>query len=215
MPLGPLRIACVQPAPKSHLVVSGLSRTRATRAGANAPRFLGLCIRFQHSTPTGTASTCVETIRDISAAALLLLLLFDLNGPDTTKRDLGAGRTQAARSGPSGMDAARAAPGHGWPMAAGPRSVAGVRVRRRRSRQTGSLTLGCLLKQRGGSFQVTRRRRNSLAVRPNLKCQYHQNYPKSPLSHRRHSPHLTNQNRQFCGTECSPTEHETFFTPSK
>ena len=60
------------------------------------------------------------------------------------------------------MDAARAAPGHGWPMAAGPRSVAGVRVRRRRSRQTRSWTLGYLV-----SFQVTRRRRNSLDVRTN------------------------------------------------
>ena len=65
------------------------------------------------------------------------------------------------------MDAARAAPGHGWPMAAGPRSVAGVKVPRRSRGQTGSLTLGCLLKKRGGSFQVTRRRRNSLAVRTN------------------------------------------------
>ncbi len=33
--------------------------------------------------------------------------------------------------------------------------------------QARSQTLGCLLKQRGGSFQVTRRRRNSLAVRTN------------------------------------------------
>jgi hypothetical protein len=29
------------------------------------------------------------------------------------------------------------------------------------------------------------------------------------------SLHLTNENRQFCGTEPSPNEHETFFTPSK
>jgi len=60
------------------------------------------------------------------------------------------------------MDAARAPSGHGCPFGAGPRSVAGVRVRRRRSRQTRSWTLGYLV-----SFQVTRRRRNSLDVRTN------------------------------------------------
>ena len=47
--------------------------------------------------------------------------------PDTPERDLGAGRTQTTRSGPSGMDAARAPPGHGCPFGACPRSVVGVR----------------------------------------------------------------------------------------
>jgi hypothetical protein len=41
---------CVQPAPKSRFVVSGLSRTRAMRAGANALRFLGSCIGRPHPT---------------------------------------------------------------------------------------------------------------------------------------------------------------------
>jgi hypothetical protein len=36
------------------------------------------------------------------------------------------GRTQALRRGQPGMDAGLAAPGHGWPMAAGPRSNAFV-----------------------------------------------------------------------------------------
>jgi len=49
------------------------------------------------------------------------------DSPDTTKRDLGAGQTQTMRSGPSGMDAARALLGHGCPFSAGPRSVVGVR----------------------------------------------------------------------------------------
>jgi hypothetical protein len=57
-----------------------------------------------------------------------LILIFDLNGPNTTKRDLGAGQTQTTRSGPSGMDAARAPSGHGCPFGAGPRSVVEVRV---------------------------------------------------------------------------------------
>jgi hypothetical protein len=44
MPLDPLRVVCVWPAPKSRFAVSGLSRTRAMLAGANAPRILGSCI---------------------------------------------------------------------------------------------------------------------------------------------------------------------------
>ncbi len=50
------------------------------------------------------------------------------DSPDTANRDLGAGQTQAARSGSSGRDAARAPSGHGCPFGAGPRSVVGVRV---------------------------------------------------------------------------------------
>ena len=38
------------------------------------------------------------------------------------------GRTQALRRGHRGKDAAVAAPGHGWPMAAGPRSRTGARA---------------------------------------------------------------------------------------
>jgi len=74
---------------------------------------------------------------------------FDLvrGRPYTTKRDLGAGRTQTTRSGSSGMDAARAPSGHGCPFGAGPRSVVGVRVLRRRrspTRSTSPWLLGAL-----------------------------------------------------------------------
>ena len=48
-------------------------------------------------------------------------------GPNTAKRDLGAGRAQVLRSGPSRMDAARAPSGQGCPFGAGPRSKTGVR----------------------------------------------------------------------------------------
>ena len=48
-------------------------------------------------------------------------------GPDTSERDLGAGRAQVLRSGPSRMDAARAPSGHGCPFGAGPRSKTGAR----------------------------------------------------------------------------------------
>jgi hypothetical protein len=50
MPLDPLRVVYVWPAPKSRFVVSGLSRTRATLAGANAPRIFGSCILFLRTT---------------------------------------------------------------------------------------------------------------------------------------------------------------------
>jgi hypothetical protein len=68
-----------------------------------------------------------KTKSDKREAHFASLLIFIHANPYTTKRDLGAGRTQVARSGQRGMDAALAAPGHGWPMAACPRSVAEVR----------------------------------------------------------------------------------------
>ncbi len=77
-------------------------------------------------------------------------------GSNTAKRDLGAGRAQVLRSGPSRMDAARAPSGHGCPFGAGPRSKTGAREFRRRrnlARSRHPLLLGVL-------FQVTRRRRN-------------------------------------------------------
>ena len=59
MPLDPLRVVCVWPAPRSRFVVSGLSRTRATLAGANAPRRPRSCT---------SRSRCIITCR--SALAL-------------------------------------------------------------------------------------------------------------------------------------------------
>jgi hypothetical protein len=48
---------------------------------------------------------------------------FDLPAPS-------GGRVEVLRSGQPGMDAGLAAPGHGWPMAAGPRSRTGAREHR-------------------------------------------------------------------------------------
>jgi len=94
---------------------------------------------------------------------LLWLLIFERDRPDDANRDLGAGRTQAMWSGQRDMDVALAAPGHGWPMAACPRSIAGVRELRRSRSQTRSKHPWLL----GVLFQVTRRRRNASAVRQN------------------------------------------------
>jgi hypothetical protein len=63
------------------------------------------------------------------------------------------GRAQVLRSGHRGKDAAVAAPGHGWPMAAGPRSRTGARACRAlaRHRTSGAKALGYL-----ALLQVTR-----------------------------------------------------------
>jgi hypothetical protein len=71
---------------------------------------------------------------------------FDLSAPSR-------GRVEVLRSGQPGMDAGLAAPGHGWPMAAGPRSRTGARAWRALAshRTKGARALGYL-----GLFQVTR-----------------------------------------------------------
>ncbi len=71
---------------------------------------------------------------------------FDLSAPSR-------GRAQVLRSGQPGMDAGLAAPGHGWPMAAGPRSRTGARECRAmaRHRTKGARALGYL-----ALLQVTR-----------------------------------------------------------
>ena len=65
------------------------------------------------------------------------------------------GRVEVLRSGQPGKDAGLAAHGHGWPIAAGPRSRTGVRVCRAlaRHRTKGARAFGYL-----ALFQVTRRK---------------------------------------------------------
>ena len=72
------------------------------------------------------------------------------------------GRVEVLRSGQPGMDAGLAAPGPGWPMAAGPRSRTGARVCRAmaRHRTKGARALGYL-----GLFQVTRRKGETISSR--------------------------------------------------
>jgi len=61
---------------------------------------------------------------------------------DTTESPLSGGRAQVAWRGLSGMDAARAAMGQGWPFAAGPWNVTGAREpRRSRGRMQGQAFL--------------------------------------------------------------------------
>jgi hypothetical protein len=58
---------------------------------------------------------------------LAFALAFDLLAPSR-------GRVEVLRSGQPGKDAGLAAPGHGWPMAAGPRSRTGARACRATAR---------------------------------------------------------------------------------
>jgi hypothetical protein len=68
----------------------------------------------------GAADDLRERARRIGRPVGRLAFAFDLLAPSE-------GRAQVLRSGHRGKDAAVAAPGHGWPMAAGPRSRTGAR----------------------------------------------------------------------------------------
>jgi len=156
MPLGPLRIACVRPAPKSRLVSSDPSRTKikiqGQSKGVRRARF-SVAVRLaggsDFTDATAGKPDCYRGSSEIqnlrSRQRSLLILLFIRDRPDAAERDLGAGRTQVALRGPSGMDAARAAPRHGWRMAAGPRSVAGAEGTRRSRAQPGAKRFWLLL----------------------------------------------------------------------
>ncbi len=107
------------------------------------------CSRWR---PAGRAKFCSELNqqagRPVGRLAFAFALAFDLLAPSR-------GREEVLRSGQPGMDAGLAAPGHGWPMAAGPRSRTGARACRAlaRHRTSGARALGYL-----GLFQVTRRK---------------------------------------------------------
>ncbi len=88
----------------------------------------------------------VHTSEEPGRLAGRLVFAFAVHAPSR-------GRVEVLRSGHRGKDAAVAAPGHGWPMAAGPRSRTGARAWRALAshRTTGARALGYL-----GLFQVTR-----------------------------------------------------------
>ena len=83
-------------------------------------------------------SFALPTLRSLKGRTTSLL-----HGPsDAAKSPLSGGRAQVVWKGLSGMDAARAALGHGWPVAAGPWNVTGTREpRRSRGRMQGQAFL--------------------------------------------------------------------------
>jgi len=90
---------------------------------------------------------------------------------------------EVLRSGQPGMDAGLAAPGHGWPIAAGPRSRTGARVCRAlaRHRTSGAQALGYL-----ALFQVTRRKGGTNSRR----------YPSNGYVHHQKTRHQTHSLRE-------------------
>ncbi len=148
MPLAPLRADSIQPPER------GVSRRLAVRAMEKQ-----LCPQAdavgwktaKHFPPQSTqrlvsnvarknrwVSFALPTLRSLEARTYTSL--HGLSG--ATESPLSGGRAQVAWKGLSGMDAARAAMGHGWPFAAGPWSVTGVREpRRSRGRMEGQAFL--------------------------------------------------------------------------
>jgi len=81
------------------------------------------------------------------------------------------GRAQALRRGQRGMDAALAAPGHGWPMAACPRSNAGAREPDEGGPDTGAKALWLLSRfskvtRRKGATNISSTRDNGYTHNP-------------------------------------------------
>jgi len=94
-------------------------------------------------------------------------LAFEVHAPSR-------GRVEVLRSGQPGMDAGLAAPGHGWPMAAGPRSRTGARACRAlaRHRTKGAKALGYL-----PLLQVTRRKGETVSGRYRRNGYVHDRFP--------------------------------------
>jgi hypothetical protein len=89
------------------------------------------------------------------------------------------GREEVLRSGQPGMDAGLVAPGHGWPMAAGPRSRTGARACRAwaRHRTKGARALWLLW----GFSKVTRRKGGTLSGRDRRNGYVHPKKTRRPM----------------------------------
>jgi len=134
LPAIPLRVACVRPAPKSRFVVSGLAWMKSKSEGkGKGKNQAALVLLIVPHAPRGNAApdaprpvtrsvTTSATTRSVGAIIVCRAAISQTPQGATLE-----GRAQALRRGQRGMDAALAAPGHGWPMAACPRSNAGAR----------------------------------------------------------------------------------------
>jgi hypothetical protein len=105
-------------------------------------------------------SSALPTLRSLEAR-----ISASLHVPsDTTEPPLSGGRAQVTWKGLSGMDAARAALGHGWPIAAGPWNVTGAREpRRSRGRMQGQ---DLLVPLGGAGHPATAKRNSPSRVKP-------------------------------------------------
>ncbi|GEM_PF-2619755 len=95
-----------------------------------------------HKEPKGLAPASGSRFARLSSSHPRYFPAYLHDPSNTTESPLSAGRAQVMWKGLSGMDAARAAMGQGWPFAAGPWNVTGAREpRRSRGRMQGQAFL--------------------------------------------------------------------------
>ena len=141
LPAIPLRAACVRPAPKSRLVVSGLawmkikSEARAALDRSHAPRGNAALDAPRPMTRSVMRSATTRSDQR-SARRARAVCCWRAEISQTTQIATLGGRAQVLRSRAHDMDVVRAPPGHGCPFGAYRRSNAGAREPRRRRGRT-------------------------------------------------------------------------------
>jgi len=130
---GPSRLDVLEQRLQQSTIFGRLRRVENCKAFSTA---IDVATGLERCTQNRWVSFALPTLQKASANA-------SLHGPTgTTESPLSGGRAQVAWKGLSGMDAARAAMGQGWPFAAGPWSVTGAREpRRSRGRMQGQAFL--------------------------------------------------------------------------
>ena len=155
MPLAPLRADSIRPSERgvrSRLAGRAMEKQEAVSSQGHLINDLQKFVGWktaEHFPPQSSLRWISNLARENRWVSFALSALHkdsanaSLHGPsDTIDSPLSGGRAQVAWKGLSGMDAARAALGHGWPIAAGPWNVTGAREpRRSRGRMQGQAFL--------------------------------------------------------------------------
>ncbi len=157
MPLAPLRSDSIRPPERGvrrRLVGRAMEKQKAVSTQGRLTNGLKNSVGWKtakHFPPQSTPRLVSNFAQETRWVSFALPTLRSLEAPttaslhglsDTTESPLSGGRAQVAWKGLSGMDAARAAMGQGWPFAAGPWNVTGAREpRRSRGRMQGQAFL--------------------------------------------------------------------------
>jgi hypothetical protein len=112
LPRCPLRNACVRPLGKGQADQDQKPKQQQDQK---------IAASFHSTAPTG--GRVYARFSPLNRPSVSSPAAFDLEVHAPSR-----GRVEVLRSGQPGMDAGLAAPGHGWPMAAGPRSRTGARA---------------------------------------------------------------------------------------
>jgi len=153
MPLAPLRSDSIRPPERGirrRLAGRAMEKQEAVSSQVHLINGRQPCVGWktaEHFPPQSSLRWISNLARENRWVSFALPTLRSLEGrttafphgpSDTTESPLSGGRAQVAWKGLSGMDAARAALGHGWPVAAGPWNVTGAReVERSETRMQG------------------------------------------------------------------------------